>query len=46
MPLFERTREDIATALERDPAARSGFEVWLTYSGLHAVWGYRFAHRL
>ena len=45
MRLFERTREDIATALERDPAARSGFEVWLTYSGLHAVWGYRIAHR-
>jgi serine O-acetyltransferase len=38
-------REDIATARRRDPAARSGFEVWLTYSGLHAVWGYRLAHR-
>ena len=46
MALFARTREDIATARRRDPAARSGFEVWLTYSGLHAVWGYRLAHRL
>jgi serine O-acetyltransferase len=46
MPLFARTREDIATAKLRDPAARSGFEVWLTYSGLHAVWGYRIAHGL
>lgn len=42
---FSRTREDIATARRRDPAARSGFEVWLTYSGVHAVWGYRIAHR-
>ena len=39
-------REDIATAQLRDPAARSSFEIWLTYSGLHAVWGYRLAHRL
>jgi serine O-acetyltransferase len=46
MALFARTREDIANARRRDPAARSGFEVWLTYSGLHAVWGYRFAHGL
>ena len=46
MGLFGRTREDIATARLRDPAARSGFEVWLTYSGLHAVWGYRWAHWL
>jgi serine O-acetyltransferase len=46
MALFARTREDIATAKRRDPAARSSFEIWLTYSGLHAVWGYRFAHWL
>jgi len=46
MGLFARTREDIATARLRDPAARSGFEIWLTYSGLHAVWGYRSAHQL
>jgi serine O-acetyltransferase len=46
MGLFARTREDIATARLRDPAARSGFEVWLTYPGVHAVWGYRWAHRL
>jgi serine O-acetyltransferase len=46
MGLFGRTREDIATARLRDPAARSGFEIWLTYSGLHAIWGYRWAHLL
>ncbi len=46
MALFARTREDIATARRRDPAARYGFEIWLTYSGLHAIWGYRWAHLL
>ena len=46
MALFARTREDIATAKLRDPAARNGFEIWLTYSGLHAIWGYRWAHLL
>ena len=39
-------REDIRAAQRQDQAARGAFEVWLTYSGLHAVWGYRFAHRL
>jgi serine O-acetyltransferase len=39
-------REDIRAARRLDPAARGAFEIWLTYSGLHAVWGYRFAHRL
>ena len=43
---FSRLREDIANARRRDPAARSNFEIWLTYSGLHAVWGYRLAHWL
>jgi len=33
-------------ARKKDPAARSGTEVFLAYSGLHAVWGYRIAHRL
>jgi serine O-acetyltransferase len=46
MALFARTREDIATAKLRDPAARYGFEIWLTYSGLHAIWGYRWANWL
>ena len=46
MAFFARVREDIRNAREHDPAARSGFEVFLAYSGLHAVWGYRIAHRL
>jgi len=43
---FGRLREDIATARSHDPAARSRIEVLLAYSGLHAIWAYRLAHRL
>jgi len=39
-------RDDVATVLERDPAARSRLEVFLCYSGLHAVWFYRVNHSL
>ena len=42
--MFKRLREDIALIKERDPAARSAFEIILTYSGLHAVHSYRRAH--
>jgi serine O-acetyltransferase len=34
-------REDVATVLERDPAAKSRLEVFLCYAGLHAVWFHR-----
>jgi len=43
---FALIREDIATVRERDPAAKSRLEVWLCYSGLHAVWFYRINHWL
>jgi len=43
---FSSMREDIDAVLERDPAAKSGVEVILLYSGLHALWGYRFHHWL
>lgn len=43
---FARVREDILTARRRDPASRTRLEVLLSYSGLHAIWGYRIAHRL
>src|SRR5438046_2494482 len=37
--MFDRLREDIAVVFERDPAARSAFEVLTCYPGLHAlVW--------
>src|SRR5271167_5170178 len=39
-------REDVVTVLERDPAAKSRMEVFLCYSGLHAVWFYRINHWL
>jgi serine O-acetyltransferase len=42
--MFDRLREDIATILERDPAAHSGFEVLTCYPGLHALAMHRFAH--
>jgi serine O-acetyltransferase len=42
--MFERLREDIACILERDPAARSGWEVLTCYPGLHALMLHRLAH--
>ena len=44
--LLSHIREDIATVLERDPAARSRLEVFLCYSGLHAIWFHRVNHWL
>ncbi|GAB3123723.1 serine O-acetyltransferase EpsC [Glaciibacter psychrotolerans] len=46
MGVFSRVREDIATARRHDPASRGKVEVFLAYSGLHAVWSYRVANRL
>ncbi len=47
MPQFTSLiREDVAAVLERDPAAKSRLEVYLCYSGLHAVWFYRVNHWL
>ena len=37
---------DIAAAKANDPAARNKFEIWLTYSGVHALSWHRFAARL
>jgi serine O-acetyltransferase len=44
--LISSIREDIATVLDRDPAAKSRLEVFLCYSGLHALWFYRINHWL
>lgn len=44
--MFRSMRSDIQTVLDNDPAARSKFEVVFTYSGLHAIWAHRVAHRL
>lgn len=42
--MFRQLREDIRLVKERDPAARSSFEILLTYSGLHAIQHYRISH--
>jgi serine O-acetyltransferase len=42
--MFQRLREDIACILERDPAARSTWEVLTCYPGLHALAMHRWAH--
>ena len=42
--MFARLREDIACILERDPAARSRWEVLTCYPGLHALVLHRRAH--
>ena len=45
--MFSRLREDIAVVFERDPAARSTWEVLTCYPGLHAlVWHRLVSHRL
>lgn len=44
--LLSLLREDLGCVFDRDPAARNRFEVLLTYPGLHALIGHRFAHRL
>ena len=44
--LLSLIREDVATVLERDPAAKSRLEIFLCYPGLHAVWFHRINHWL
>ncbi|MFW6150824.1 MAG: serine O-acetyltransferase [Chloroflexota bacterium] len=44
--MFDTVREDIYTAVAKDPAARSVPEVILCYPGLHAIWLHRLSHFL
>src|SRR5881396_3014346 len=44
--MLTRIREDIACVFERDPAARSTWEVITCYPGFHALLIHRVAHRL
>lgn len=44
--LWTQWRDDIRSVFERDPAARNGFEVLLTYPGVHAVMFHRVSSRL
>ncbi|CAB4909933.1 MAG: serine O-acetyltransferase [Actinobacteria bacterium] len=41
-----QAKEDVASVLERDPAARSALEVALLYPGVHAVWAHRVSNSL
>ena len=42
--ISKRTKEDIMNVLDKDPAARSFWEVYFTYSGVKAIRMYRRAH--
>jgi len=44
--MFRKLRNDIACILERDPAARSGWEVLTCYPGLHAIYVHKLSHWL
>ncbi len=44
--MFNHLREDISVVFERDPAARSTWEVLTTYPGVHALLIYRMSWRL
>ncbi|OPX09904.1 serine O-acetyltransferase EpsC [Mycobacterium sp. AT1] len=46
MTLLSTLREDLRNARAHDPASRGDLENALVYSGLHAIWSYRLAHRL
>lgn len=42
--MFARIRSDVQCILDRDPAARTRWEVWTCYPGLHALILHRRAH--
>ena len=44
--MFRQIKEDIAVALEKDPAARNALEVLILYPGVHALVTYRVTHWL
>jgi serine O-acetyltransferase len=46
LSLWRQVGEDIRCVFERDPAARTRFEIMTTYPGVHAILLYRMANRL
>ena len=46
MSILRTVREDLQAARGHDPAARSDAENAIVYSGLHAIWSHRVAHRM
>ncbi|WP_316368821.1 serine O-acetyltransferase [Candidatus Thiodiazotropha sp. CDECU1] len=46
LSLWQQVGEDIRCVFERDPAARTRFEIMTTYPGVHAILLYRMGNRL
>lgn len=44
--MFDLIKEDIKAIKINDPAARNLFEIFINYSGLHAIWAHRINHFL
>ncbi|OZA05041.1 MAG: serine O-acetyltransferase [Methylophilaceae bacterium 17-44-8] len=44
--MFKYLKEDISIVFDRDPAARTHFEILTTYPGVHALIMHRFSHWL
>ncbi len=44
--MFRTLRQDLRAIFDRDPAARTVWEVLLTYPGWHALWFHRVSHAL
>lgn len=44
--MFSTLGNDIQAVFDRDPAARSKWEILVAYPGLHAIWFYRASHWL
>ncbi len=44
--MFTTLKNDLQAVFDRDPAARTKFEVLTSYPGLHALWAHRAAHWL
>jgi serine O-acetyltransferase len=44
--MFDHLREDISVVFDRDPAARTAWEVLTTYPGVHALLVHRLSRRL
>ena len=44
--MLQKLKQDIAVVFERDPAARTYWEVLTTYPGLHALMIHRLSHQL
>lgn len=44
--MFKALNKDLEVIIERDPAARTKYEVLLTYPGLHALWCHKVNHWL